>query len=559
MQTMARTGAAATRRSLAPRRRCGALTTDRAVRRGPAPRAQRRVRCDALPSVKEAQERLEGLARSAAAFGAAALCSASLLLAPPALSEEGAPGGTVIRLPASDDPAIFTAQQTMVQAWQIVGESFVDPSFGGHSWTDELRTHMLAAYQAPDSAGAYQEISSMLQDLGDPYTRLLPPDEYQDFVVSSNGELQGVGMLIANEPFEGHLLVLAPIKGSPADRAGILPGDIVTAVNDQDTSGWTGEQAARHLRGLGGTQVRVRLLRHTDQIPGVAGRPPRPVEPATRELEVSMTRETVALSPLSYAALPGPGGAPVGYLRLASFSQNAGQAVRDAIVDLKAKGVASFVLDLRSNPGGLVQSAADVARVFMDGSPTLFSVSGRAGQQLQEVILDEGAPETGAPLAVLVDHGSASASEILSGALRDNHRAVVVGDEKTYGKGRIQSVFEMDDGSALFVTVARYRTPSGADIDLRGIRPDLACSPPLRGGGRPASAPAAPRPRGAGPLADYDLEDSLPLAGLLGAAAGAGGGGGPPPDACLLTAMNALADPSALMAATQGSAVAAAP
>jgi len=110
---------------------------------------------------------------------------------------------------------------------------------------------------------------------------------------------------------------------------------------------------------------------------------------------------------------------------------------------LQGEGVNSYVLDLRSNPGGLVQAAADVARVFLDGHPTLFTVSGRAGEQLQEVTLEDGAPITSAPLAVLVDHGSASASEILSGALRDNHRAVVIGDEKTYGKGRIQSVFEM--------------------------------------------------------------------------------------------------------------------
>lgn len=193
--------------------------------------------------------------------------------------------------------------------------------------------------------------------------------------------------------------MLAPIKGSPADRAGIRPGDILLTINGEDTAGWTGEMAARHLRGQGGTQVcarllgkggvltgdsrccyccakaapaaahslctrfqpawlqaapshwqalppplhlrsqvRVRLVRHTDQIPGVAGRPPRPVEPATREMEVSMTRETVALSPLFYTDLPGPAGERVGYLRLAAFSQNAGQAVRDAITELEVGG-----------------------------------------------------------------------------------------------------------------------------------------------------------------------------------------------------------------------------
>jgi C-terminal processing protease CtpA/Prc len=417
---------------------------------------------------------LKELGRRAAAAASGAVCAASLLLAPvpaaaaaaltvedvAALTQQQAEQAqqqqqqptTVIRLPASEDPAILTAQQTMVQAWSIVGESFFDASFGGADWTDELRRHMLAAYASPDAAAAYGEIGAMLKDLHDPYTRLLPPDEYADFMVASNGEMQGVGMLIANEPVDGHLLVLAPIKGSPADRAGVRPGDILTAINGEDTAGWTGEQAAHHLRGKGGTSVRVRLVRHSaDAIPGVPGRPP-PLQGALFRggagkgsskgggstasevvVEVSLTRETVSLSPLMYGEVPGPRGARLGYLKLASFSQNAGAAVRDAIRELQGRGVDGFVLDLRANPGGLVQSAADVARVFLGGHPTLFSVSGRSDEQLQEIALEDGRPETTAPLAVLVDRGSASASEILSGALHDNRRAVVVGDDRTYG------------------------------------------------------------------------------------------------------------------------------
>lgn len=271
----------------------------------------------------------------------------------------------------------------------------------------------------------------------------------------------------------------------------------------------------------------MRLVRHTDAIPGVPGRPPPsiPLPLRDEEITVSLTRERVELSPLTYAALPTPSGGRLGYLRLATFSQNAGRAVRSAVHDLqRGGGVDGWVLDLRSNPGGLVQSAADVARVFLDGAPTLFTVSGRSGEQMQEVTLEEGAPETTAPLVVLVDHGSASASEILSGALRDNHRAVVVGDERTYGKGRIQSVFELDDGSALFVTIARYRTPAGSEIDLRGIRPDMACgafAPRSRGGGMPVQAAAAAFG------GSDDVAEALPEL-----------------DSCLLTAMKALASPS---------------
>ncbi|GBF96323.1 carboxyl-terminal-processing peptidase chloroplastic [Raphidocelis subcapitata] len=492
-------------------------------RAGPAPAA-------ALPSMKEAAEVLREAGRRAAAAAGAAVVAASLLAAPPpALSDEAPPGVNIIRLPASENPAILVAQQTLVQAWQIVGESFFDPKFGGSNWTDELRAHMMAAYRSADGPSAYHEIGAMLADLKDPYTRLLPPDEYRDFVVSANGELQGVGLLIANEPVEGHLLVLAPIKGSPADRAGVKPGDILTSINGEDTGGWTGEQAAAHLRGQGGTQVRVRLVRHTDAIPGVPGRPPPSSAPPPRdeEITVSLTRERVELSPVSYAALPAPNGGRLGYVRLSTFSQNAGRAVRSAVRDLQRGGdVDGWVLDLRSNPGGLVQSAADVARVFLDGAPTLFTVSGRSTEQLQEVTLEEGAPDTTAPLAVLVNHGSASASEILSGALHDNHRAVVIGDERTYGKGRIQSVYELDDGSALFVTVARYRTPAGSEIDLRGIRPDVACGALApRGRGGQAAAPAAAWPGGLG--GGDDVAEALPEL-----------------DSCLLTAMNALARPA---------------
>ena len=447
-------------------------------------------------------------------------------------------------------------------------------------------------------------------------------------------------------------LVLAPIKGSPADRAGIQPGDIVTAINGEDTAGWTGEEAAQHLRGQGGTMVRVRLVRHSaDQIPGVPGRPPPPPAATTTsasasaavEVEVSLTRESVALSPLTYAALPAPAGlfaapalgdsgssagfdtkavsagvgsssvasspssasasgAPVvGYLRLAAFSANAGDAVADAVAELQRAGAAGFVLDLRANPGGLVQAAADVARVFLDGAPALFQVTGRddaaavgdgdvAAASAHEVGLGEGAALTRAPLAVIVDSGSASASEILSGALRDHRRAVIVGDERTYGKGRIQSVFEMvrrddapvpvrqqegaagclllrgahapqypirltpfcvspslkstthnpppsqDDGSGLFVTVARYLTPAGAEIDLKGIAPDRACgaggggrgAPARRGGGASRAAPAAPTALSAawaGATAVDPASDRCLLAAMDALAAGANGSG----------------------------------
>ncbi|KXZ54634.1 hypothetical protein GPECTOR_4g699 [Gonium pectorale] len=422
----------------------------------------------------------------------------------------------LVRLPASTDPGVFAAQRTLAEAWTIVGRAFVDPTFNGHDWEGELRQHMLSAYAAHNGEEALGEIGRMLEDLGDPYTRRVPPEEYASFRMSSDGELQGVGMLIANEPTaSGNLLVLAPIKGGPADRAGILPGDEVVSINGLSMEGWNGEKAARLLRGKGGTEVRVRLARRSAGIPGVPSRPdpPPPLpgsSPSAEELElreVSLRRERVQLSPLFHAALPPPTlppgtgsvmpvGAdgrvrrpdgPVGYLRLTSFSSNAAAEMRDAIQELEAAGASSYILDLRNNPGGLVRSSIDIARLWMDGSPVVFNISGRESDDVESQLVDTpGSALTRRPLVVLVNSGSASASEILSGALHDNHRAVIVGDSHTYGKGRIQSVFELQDGSALFVTVARYQTPAGTEIDRIGINPDRSCALPPTAAG-PAS------------------------------------------------------------------------
>lgn len=402
------------------------------------------------------------------------LCASAVALA--LLVGSAYADGTIVRLPASPDPQVFAAQRTMVEAWTIVGESFVDDTFNGKSWADELREHMMAAYNSRDPDAAFKEISSMLAELGDPYTRRIPAEEYQQFKVSSDGELQGVGLLIANEPVNGHLLVLAPIKGGPAERAGVLPGDEVISINGNPTDGLTGESAARVLRGLNGTEVRVKLVRRSEQIPGVPGRPdPKPL---VQYKEVRLKREKVNLNPVYSTAIQHDG-QKTGYIRLSSFSSNAPEEVEKALTELESDGCDSYILDLRNNPGGLVRSGVEIARLWLNGDPVMFNISAR-GEDAVPQRMDDGKKWqalTSDPLVVLVNNGSASASEILSGALRDYDRAVIVGDENTYGKGRIQSVFELQDGSALFVTVAKYQTPKGTEIDLKGIHPDSTCAP----------------------------------------------------------------------------------
>ena len=353
-----------------------------------------------------------------------------------------------------------------------------------------------------------------------------PPShsEYAAFRVSADGELHGVGLLIAADPFSDRLVVLSPIEvkrkwgrrggrdgllcvgthshthppflhqGGPAARAGILPGDRVLSIDGADTAGMDRDNAAARLRGSTGSSVTLRIASRSDPVetptPGIARRP------AVRA--VRLTRERVELSPVTSALLTAHQQSnsrspplPVGYIRVGAFTTRAGDDVRAAVTRLTAVGAQAFILDLRDNPGGLVRSGLDVASLWLQGGAPVFSVTGRAEGAapavLQRVVLpgDEGGggdAATAPPLAVLVNHGSASAAEIVAGALHDNKRATIVGSQ-TYGKGKIQTVYPLRDGSALFVTVARYVTPGNHVIDGRGVRPDASCRPRRGGGG----------------------------------------------------------------------------
>jgi len=394
----------------------------------------------------------------------AAVASGALLWATPAIAD-------VERFPASTDPEVFAVQKTLVEAWDIVDKVFVDPT--GDDWRRDLRTHLLQAYEAQDADSAYASIEGMLEELKDPYTRVVPPDEYASFRMDSKGEVQGVGLLIASDPSSGKIVVLAPLRGSPAEKAGILPGDEVLSINGRSTRGLDGKEAAKSLRGKDGTTVSVKLARRTEGIPGVPARFEE--KPRIKYKSIQMKREVVELNPVYYDNVE-EAGLKLGYIKLTTFSNKSSDAIKTAVEKLDSDGADAFVLDLRSNPGGLVQAGLDIARVWLDGPATIFHISGRNASAHSDVSLSDGASSTEKPLVVLVNEESASASEILAGALHDNHRAKIIGD-RTYGKGKIQNVFELQDGSALFVTVARYQTPDYDEIDGEGIVPDLSCFP----------------------------------------------------------------------------------
>ncbi|PKU61365.1 carboxyl-terminal-processing peptidase 3, chloroplastic [Dendrobium catenatum] len=374
-----------------------------------------------------------------------------------------------VAFPVSKALEVNTVQRTLVEAWGLVRETFIDPTFNHQDWDSKLQQTMVEMFPLKSADAAYSKIRGMLSTLGDPFTKLISPKEYQSFRIGSDGNLQGVGLFINLEPNSGHLIVLSCIEGSPAARAGIHEGDELLEIDGESVAGINSEAAAQKLRGRIGTTVTVKLLSELEQGNKSGLR------------EVMIHREAIKLSPLSTAviyhrSLDGSE-SKTGYVRLSTFSQTAAVDMENAIQAMEDQGVQSYILDLRNNPGGLVKAGLDVAQIWLDGDETLVNTIDREGNMLP-INMVNGHALTRDPLVVIVNEGSASASEILAGALHDNGRAVLVGN-KTFGKGKIQSVTELHDGSALFITVAKYLSPALHEIDKVGITPDVQCIPDM--------------------------------------------------------------------------------
>lgn len=342
----------------------------------------------------------------------------------------------------------FTEEQKLVlQSWRIVNQSYIDETFNHQNWW--LLRQKLVKKPMPNREAAYDVIDEMLATLDDPFTRLLRPEQYRSLQVNTSGELSGVGLQINSDPETKLVQVIAPLAGSPAAAARIEPRDYILEIDGIDTKTLTLDEAAATMRGTTGTKVSLRVQSYEDK--------------AIRN--VSIVRDRISLNPV-YASLDTEN--KVGYVRLTQFSANAAQEIAHSVVKLEEKGATSYILDLRNNPGGLLQAGVEVARLWLDRGTIVYTVNrqGTLGSfDSNETLL------TDAPLVVLVNSGTASSSEILAGALKDNGRALLIG-EKTFGKGLIQSLFELPDGAGLAVTVAKYETPSHKDINKLGIEPD---------------------------------------------------------------------------------------
>jgi carboxyl-terminal processing protease len=384
----------------------------------------------------------------------------------------------LVQAPLATTPELVETQRTMIQAWDIIRGNYVDPTFNHLDWERDLKEHLSKVASLSSAEEGEQELKELVGDLGDAYTRWIPKKQYREFLVDSiDGEVQGVGLLIASDPVSGRHLVLSPIQGGPAALAGIQKGDEIVRVNGEEVG--SSADIGMALRGKQGSSVELEIAR---QVPGeVSNRMSEDVRLERKKFRLK--RQRVAMSPVFATAIHTDDDKVVGYIRALNFSKVLSTDMAKAIKQLAKEGSEGYILDLRNNPGGLVTSALDVAGLFLNSQdhPTIFSISGRGpeghGRDVQKVKLEgEGRALSGAPLTVLVNNQSASASEILAGALKDNKRAAVIGDTKTFGKAKIQSVFELADGSGLFVTVARYLTPAGVDINQKGIEPNVSCA-----------------------------------------------------------------------------------
>jgi carboxyl-terminal processing protease len=295
-------------------------------------------------------------------------------------------------------------------------------------------------------------IKGMVAEL-DPHSEYFPPKEYGEFTSETTGKFGGVGIEVDGRG--EYLTVISPIEGGPAEAAGVHPGDEIIAIDGQDAKGISLEKSVRLMRGDPGTKIVLTIRRPSDN---------------NKIIKLPLVRAEIRVPSVNWEALPNG----VAWLRIKQFQEKTHDELVDAIGKVKGKlggKISGVVLDMRRNPGGLVNQAVDVADEFLDKG-IIFSMRGQNGKTLEESRAGAGGALVNVPVAVLVDEASASAAELVAGALQDSKRAVIVGVQ-TFGKGSVQSIFELPGGAGLKLTTARYYTPSGRSIQAQGIEPDV--------------------------------------------------------------------------------------
>lgn len=294
----------------------------------------------------------------------------------------------------------------------------------------------------------YGALKGMVAAWDDPYTRFVDPESLKDEEIDMKGEYGGLGIYIGQR--DGMIVVISPIEDTPADRVGLKPKDQIVKIEDEMIIGWDMHDVVKKLRGRPGTSVTIWIRREGED----------------ELLRFDIVRENIILQSVKHEMLP----ENIGYVRLTQFKQQTAEDLEIALKGLQQNKAQALILDLRNNGGGLLNSAVDVSSLFLDGG-LVVGMKGRVSRANDELYARAG-QLTDLPMVVLINEGSASASEIVAGALKDRGRASLVG-EKSFGKGSVQTLFSLPDGSGVYVTIARYHTPSGAMIDHVGLEPDI--------------------------------------------------------------------------------------
>ena len=341
-----------------------------------------------------------------------------------------------------------TPDELYDDVWKIVNRKYYDPSNNSQDW---MKWRYKYEHKLKTKEDAYVAIDTMLASLNDPYTRFLQPKEFSEETQSIKGSLKGIGTQIGIR--DGNLVIIAPLEDSPAEKAGLLADDQILEINGESTKGINIDAAADKIRGEKGTTVKLLIQRK--------GVPNKVYSIVRDEIEV---KSVSCKPPFDTSIIPDD----IQYIRLSSFiSKNAAAEIETILNSSTDKK--GFIIDLRSNPGGLLTNAIYISDMLLRGGVIVSTVD---RDRYKSTTRARTTQVTTKPIVVLINKGSASASEILSGALKDNHRATIVG-EQSFGKGLVQEINRLPDEAGMNITIQRYLTPSGTDIHKKGITPDI--------------------------------------------------------------------------------------
>lgn len=333
------------------------------------------------------------------------------------------------------------------QVWRLINNKFVDQTNNSQNWAKWRHKYDKQIHSNED---AYVAINTMVASLNDPYTKFLDPKEFADETSSIKGSLKGIGIQIGVK--DGKLMVIAPIEDTPAEKAGLLTDDEILEIDGVSTKGITVDKAADKIRGKEGTQVTL-LIKRKDSQPK----------------HYTITRAEIEIKSISQK-IPAEVNMPddLCYIRLSSFISRNAASEFGAILN-NNKNKKGFIVDLRSNPGGLLTNAIYISDMFLQGGTIVSTVDRDNYKETQRATYST---YTNKPVVVLINKGSASASEIFSGAMKDNHRAVIIG-EQSFGKGLVQEINKLPFDAGVNITIQKYLTPNGTDINKKGITPDI--------------------------------------------------------------------------------------